>query len=182
MAKIYFVTGHIASGHRQLAGDLVDVLRSHYDNDKIFCQDFGKDNNIADYGSTPPDAILFEISNMLSYHDHIEVFVFTGWQLLENIQAIYDQYKDTATFIVVKARTPETIKLFSRQKLRNITSSTISASLATELTAIDSFFTNNSLTADWMIVGDPIFNSDLSVNVTETPSTISNMITVLGTM
>jgi hypothetical protein len=35
MAKIYFFTGHLASGHRKSSGDLVNVLRLQHNTEKI---------------------------------------------------------------------------------------------------------------------------------------------------
>ena len=182
MPKLFFITGPIASGTRSVAGDLVDTLRAQHSNDKIFTQDLGKDSSVADYGTTPAGAILFEISNMLSYHSEVEVFIFTGWQLLENIQAIYDEYKDTAAFILVKTGNPQASKEYARGKLRNLTTATIAAALEREVADIDLFFTNNNLTPTWQFIStDPqTFNADLTINTTSDSS--NQQVVILGTM
>ena len=181
MAKNYFIIGHIASGHRQLSGDLIDSLRIQDSSNTIFCQDLGKDQNIGEYGTTPAGAILFEISNMISYHGDVDVFVFTGWQILENIQAIYDEYKDTSTFIFVKAGNPDIIKEYKRSKLRNLTATAIEDAMTRQLSDTDQFFVNNNLTPTWnYVVNYNSFNSDLTVNTT---STVTNQtLSIVGTL
>lgn len=181
MAKIYFFVGYIGSGHRSMAGDLVDLLRTKYAPGTIFAQRLGKDPAIAEYGTTPANATLFEISNIMSRQESAEAWVFDGWQIIENIQSIYNQYKDTATFIFVKAGTPEAQKEFSRGKLRNLTTATLATTVELQLTDMDNFFINNAVTASWnYVTALHIFNSDLTVNTTSTTS--MQMISILGSL
>jgi hypothetical protein len=181
MTKIYFFVGHIASGHRSLAGDIMEVLRSHHTSKNILIKNLGKDQTVTEYSTTPPNSILFEIANIISYNNNVEALVFTGWQILENIQAIYDQYSDTAIFLFVKTGTEQALKEYSRPKLRFLTTEEITNTLAQQTNDLEQFFIDADLTPKWQyVLTEQPFNADLSPNITSTPS--SQMVSILGSL
>jgi len=179
MAQLYFLVGHIASGHRSLAGDIIDALRTQHTSENILIRNLGKDQTVSEYGTTPSTAILFEIANIVSYSSDVGAIVFTGWQILENIQAIYDQYADSATFLFVKTGTEQALKAYSRQKLRFLTTEVITNTMAQQINDLEQFFISEDLTPNWQYISsDQAINNDISVNTTSTTS--SQMILMLG--
>lgn len=100
MPKIYFLVSSLGTG-RNVTVSLIELYKSN--NKKCIEERLGGAPGIVQYGQRTSQHVLSGISEYIGLVD-ADAIIFNGFRIAEHIEAIYNQYKSTATFIFTRER------------------------------------------------------------------------------
>lgn len=165
--KIYFIVGASDSPTASITTDLVNSYRANQK--KIVVKALGRPDRIENSGFRNPLGTIEKIEENTT--NMTTPIIFVGWRVVDHIDAIYNKYKDVATFIFTDSQGNTDEKYFEQF----VTPEQIEEIAILQKNSISNFLEKNSITLDYQTVAQPIFDKDRNLNLSPTGIRIAVM-------